>query len=187
MAVPGDATELVRLRRLMFFGMHGRDEPGPWERDAERMARRALRGDGGRGGEGLGEGSHGGGGHRGAGRLGAFVVDGDEAGPPHLAACAVGSVEERLPAPQHPAGRFGFVFSVCTDERYRGRGYARATTEALLDWFAGQGVTRVDLHASGDAEHLYRSMGFAEHSTALSMDLSGRGRALGGSDRPQGD
>jgi GNAT superfamily N-acetyltransferase len=171
MAVPGDAAELVRLRRLMFFGMHGRDEPGPWERDAEDMARRALRG------------ACGGGGH--GGRIGAFVVDGDEPGAPHLAACAVGSVEERLPAPMHPAGRFGFVFNVCTDERYRGRGYARATTEALLDWFAGHGVTRVDLHASGDAERLYRSMGFAEHSTALSLDLSGRGPAR--SDSAPGD
>lgn len=158
MAVPDDAPELVRLRRLMFFGMHGRDEPGPWERDAERMCRRMLRGEGGGA----------------AGRLGAFVVDGEGPGPPHLAACAVGSVEERLPAPGHPAGRFGFVFNVCTDGRYRERGYARATTEALLEWFAGHGVTRVDLHATADAERLYRSMGFAEHSTALSLDLSRR-------------
>ncbi|OEU94461.1 acetyltransferase [Streptomyces abyssalis] len=156
MAVPDDARELVRLRRLMFLGMHGRDEPGPWERDAEAVARRELRRD------------------TASGRLGAFVVDGDEPGPPHLAACAVGTVEERLPAPKHPAGRFGFVFSVCTDERYRGRGYARTTTEALLAWFAGQDVTRVDLHASGDAEHLYRSMGFADHSIPLSIDLSAR-------------
>ncbi len=158
MAGPDDAPELVRLRRLMFLGMHGRDEPGPWERDAERMARRRLRPD-----------------SAGETTLGAFVVDGDEPGPPHLAACAVGTVEERLPAPEHPAGRFGFVFSVCTDERYRGRGYARATTEALLDWFAERHVTRVDLHASGDAEHLYRAMGFAEHSIPLSLDLTRRG------------
>jgi hypothetical protein len=40
---------------------------------------------------------------------------------------------------------------------------------------AAQDVTRVDLHASGDAERLYRSMGFAEHSVALSLDLSRRG------------
>jgi ribosomal protein S18 acetylase RimI-like enzyme len=160
-AVPDDAPELVRLRRLMFLGMHGRDEPGPWERDAERMARRQLlmrpHGDSGDGGQ-----------------LGAFVVDGDEPGPPHLAACAVGRVEERLPAPKHPAGRFGFIFNVCTDGRYRGRGYARATTEALLEWFAVREVTRVDLHASEDAEHLYRSMGFTEHSIPLSIDLSRR-------------
>ena len=61
-----------------------------------------------------------------------------------------------------------------TDPRYRGRGYARETTVALLDWFAAQGVTRVDLHATPEAEHLYRSLGFAEHSTALSRDLSKR-------------
>jgi ribosomal protein S18 acetylase RimI-like enzyme len=160
-AEPDDAAELVRLRRLMFQGMHGRDEPGPWEQDAELMARRRLLAQA----RGAGEGEP----------FGAFVVDGDEPGPPHLAACAVGTVEERLPAPPHPAGRFGFVFNVCTDERYRGRGLARATTEALLEWMAGQDVTRVDLHASGDAERLYRSMGFAEHSVALSLDLSRRG------------
>ncbi|MEU9796109.1 GNAT family N-acetyltransferase [Streptomyces sparsogenes] len=154
-ARPADAAELVRLRRVMFEDMHGRDRPGPWEVSAREAVVRLLTGP--------------------EGRLGAFVVDGVEPGAPHLAACAVGSAEERLPAPGHPSGRFGFVFNVCTDPRYRGRGYARAVTEALLDWFAGQGVTRVDLHATPDAEHLYRSLGFAEHSRALSLDLSGRG------------
>ncbi|MGK5728153.1 GNAT family N-acetyltransferase [Streptomyces sp. URMC 124] len=155
-AAPGDAAEIVRLRRLMFTAMNGEDARGEWERVAEEQVRRQL-----------------------AARpclLGAFVVDGDPepGGPPHLAACAVGRVEERLAAPGHPQGRFGFVFTVCTDERYRGRGMARATTEALLDWFAGQGVTRVDLHATPDAERLYRSLGFAEHSLALSLNVSSR-------------
>ncbi|MBH1938058.1 GNAT family N-acetyltransferase [Streptomyces sp. AV19] len=149
-AGPEDAAEIVRLRRLMFAAMDGRDSPGAWERTAEELVARRL----------------------GAG-LGAFVVDG-EGDAPHLAACAVGTVEQRLPAPGHPTGRFGFVFTVSTDPRYRGRGFARATTEALLEWFAASGVTRVDLHATPDAERLYRSMGFAEHSTALSLDLSGR-------------
>ncbi|MGW1375496.1 GNAT family N-acetyltransferase [Streptomyces sp. NPDC002446] len=156
-AAPGDAAELVRLRRLMFAAMNGQDAPGSWERDAEAMARRLLTGP--------------------DPRLGAFVVAGDGPGAPHLAACAVGTVEERLPAPGHPSGRFGFVFNVCTDPRYRHRGYARATTEALLDWFAGRGVTRVDLHATDGAEPLYRSLGFAEHSTPLSLDLRSRASA----------
>ncbi|MEU7184029.1 MULTISPECIES: GNAT family N-acetyltransferase [Streptomyces] len=156
-ARPEDAAELVRLRRLMFSAMTGRDEPGGWERDAEEMARRQLTGP--------------------DPVLGAFVVDGDAAGAaPHLAACAVGRIEERLPAPGHPAGRFAFVFNVCTDPRYRGRGLARTTTVALLAWFAERGVTRVDLHATDDAEPLYRSLGFAEHSTALSLDLRTRAR-----------
>lgn len=150
-AVPEDAAELVRLRRLMFLAMNGQDSPGRWEQDAEAMARRLLTGP--------------------DARLGGFVVAGDEAGAPHLAACAIGTVEERLPAPGHPSGRFGFVFNVCTDPRYRGRGYARATTEALLRWFAERGVTRVDLHATDGAEPLYRSLGFAEHATPLSLDL----------------
>ena len=154
-AGPQDAAELVRLRRLMFSAMNGRDQPGPWERDAALVVRRRLAEP-----------------HP---SLMAFAVDGDGDGPgaPHLAACAVGRVEERLPAPQNPAGRFGFVFNVCTDERYRGRGYARAMTEALLAWFAERGVTRVDLHTTPDAEALYRALGFAEHSIALSLTLSG--------------
>ncbi|UKY54308.1 GNAT family N-acetyltransferase [Streptomyces inhibens] len=153
-AVPEDAAELVRLRRLMFLAMNGRDDRGSWEQDAEAMARRQLTGP-----DPL---------------LGAFVVVGDEPGAPHLAACAAGTIEERLPAPSHPAGRFGHLFNVCTDPRYRGRGYARATTEALLGWFAERGVSRVDLYATDSAEPLYRSLGFSEHSTALSLDLRSR-------------
>ncbi|MEU7043357.1 GNAT family N-acetyltransferase [Streptomyces varsoviensis] len=156
-ARPSDAPELVRLRRLMFGDMEGEGAPGAWEADAVEMAREQLSVP--------------------SPRLGAFVVDGtDEDGRPLLAACAVGSVETRLPGPRRPTGLFGFIFNVCTDPRYRGRGYARATTEALLDWFAEQGVSRVDLHASEEAEPLYRSLGFAEHSIALSLEVSGRGR-----------
>jgi ribosomal protein S18 acetylase RimI-like enzyme len=141
----------------MFHAMHGRDERGPWETNAEAVARAQLA-----------EADR---------RLGAFVVDGDPGdGGPHLAACAVGRIEERLPAPVSPRGRFGFVFNVCTDPRYRGLGHARATTQALLEWFAAHGVTRVDLHATPEAEPLYRSLGFAEHSIALSLDLSARHR-----------
>ena len=148
-AGPEDAAELVRLRRLMFRSMNGHDQPGSWEEAARTLIRGRLADPG--------------------GTLGAFVVDVAGGG---LAACAVGTVEQRLPAPGHPTGRFGFIFNVCTDPGHRRRGYARATTEALLGWFAEHGVTRVDLHATADAEGLYRDFGFAEHSTALSLDLS---------------
>ncbi|MEV0597835.1 GNAT family N-acetyltransferase [Streptomyces sp. NPDC050315] len=154
-AGPEDAEELIRLRRLMFASMNGSDEPGSWEKTAVEIARRQLSGPN--------------------PVLGAFVVDAngtaDEGAAPRLAACAVGTVEQRLPAPQHPTGRFAFIFNVCTDPEYRGRGYARATTEALLAWLAEQGVSRVDLHATDEAEALYRALGFAEHSTPLSLDV----------------
>ncbi|MEC4020397.1 GNAT family N-acetyltransferase [Streptomyces sp. H27-D2] len=171
-AVPEDAPEIVRLRRLMFAAMRDHDESGAWEDDARELLRGQLAG-------------------RGA-LVGAFVVEADggpdaapgpapgeaagaaPVGGAPLAACAVGSVEQRLPAPGHPTGRFGFVFNVCADPAHRGRGYARATTEALLDWFAAQGVSRVDLHATPDAERLYRAMGFTEHPTALSMNVAAR-------------
>jgi ribosomal protein S18 acetylase RimI-like enzyme len=147
-AVPGDAAEVVRLRTVMFAAMSGEAPPGPWQADAVAMLEKELA--------------------DARSAMGAFVVDAPGGG---LAACAVGTVERRLPAPLHPGGRFGFVFNVCTDERHRGRGYARATTRALLAWFAERGVTRVDLHASAEAERLYRGLGFTEHPIALSLNL----------------
>jgi ribosomal protein S18 acetylase RimI-like enzyme len=163
-ARPEDAAELVRLRRLMFHAMSGRDQPGDWERTAHELARAGLDGRSDLDSAGPS-----------GGLLGAFVVDADPPVPAvaagRLAACAVGTIEQRLPSPGSPQGLFGFVFNVCTDPAYRGRGYARATTRALLDWFAEHGVSRVDLHATPEAEALYRSFGFAEHSTALSLTL----------------
>ncbi|MFD0329118.1 GNAT family N-acetyltransferase [Streptacidiphilus monticola] len=106
-------------------------------------------------------------GEGGTGRFGVFVVD-DADRPGRLAACAVGTLEQRLPAPGHPDGLFGFIFNICTDEAHRRRGYARACTEALLDWFDERGATRLDLHASVEGQQLYRSLGFHEHSVALS-------------------
>jgi ribosomal protein S18 acetylase RimI-like enzyme len=147
-AVPGDAAELVRLRTVMFTAMWGDASPGPWQRTAEATLEKELADAG--------------------SALGAFVVDAPGGG---LAACAVGTVERRLAAPIHPAGLFGYVFNVCTDERHRGRGYARAATQALLAWFAERGVTRVDLHATPDAERLYRDLGFTDHPIALSLTL----------------
>lgn len=153
-ANPADAPELVRLRALMFEAMSGSAAPGPWETVAEQILRERLAVP--------------------ARDLQAFVVDDDER-PGRLASCAVGTLERRLPAPAHPDGLFGFVFNICTDPDRRYRGYARACTEALLDWFDVQRVTRIDLHATEGGESLYRSLGFKEHSIALS-----RTRLLGG-------
>jgi ribosomal protein S18 acetylase RimI-like enzyme len=153
-AVSDDAPELVRLREVMFASMQSgtiaTDGSPDWKPLTESILRAGLGADD-------------------AGRpvFAAFVVDDDER-PGRLAACAIGTLEQRLPAPGHPDGLFGFVFNVCTDPDRRRRGYARACTEALLAWFDEKGATRLDLHASTLGQRIYRDLGFTEYSVALS-------------------
>jgi len=160
-ATPGDAPEVVRLRQAMFDAMGvsaPQDGGAAWRARAVEMLRAELSA----GASDTASGAA-------PGRYGVFVVD-DPEEPGRLAACAVGTIEERLPAPKHPDGLFGFVFNICTDPARRRRGYARACTEALLAWFDARGVTRIDLHATPDGEALYRALGFTEHSLALSRE-----------------
>ncbi|WP_042403623.1 GNAT family N-acetyltransferase [Streptacidiphilus carbonis] len=150
--VPDDAPELVRLRQLMFESMQAGtaaagDGSAGWREAAEDLLRKVTADP--------------------DSNFGIFVVD-DTAHPGRLAACAVGTLEQRLPAPAHPDGLFGFVFNICTDPGSRRRGYARACTEALLDWFDARGATRIDLHATASGQQLYRQLGFTEHSVPLS-------------------
>lgn len=87
-----------------------------------------------------------------------LVVDADRG----LASCGVGTIEQSLPGPDVADGRIGHITGVVTDPPHRGRGYGHAITLGLLDWFRDHTVTRVDLHATRDAEHLYRSLGFVD-------------------------
>ncbi|MEU6375562.1 GNAT family N-acetyltransferase [Streptomyces sp. NPDC046909] len=89
-----------------------------------------------------------------------LVVDGDGDG---LAACGIGTVEQRLPGPHLHNGRIGQVIGVVTDPAHRRRGHSRAVMEGLLDWFRDQEVARVDLYASHEGEPLYRELGFTPH------------------------
>ncbi|TNC19231.1 GNAT family N-acetyltransferase [Amycolatopsis alkalitolerans] len=139
-ADPADAAELTRLRVVMFEGM-GRD-PGRFDdawrrRNTEHFAARLAD----------------------RTRFAAFVVDAGGAG---LAACAIGWLNEHLVGAVHPSSQVGYVANVATDRAHRRRGCARATMEALLAWLRRAGVAKIDLHASPDAEPLYRSLGFTE-------------------------
>ncbi|MEV0645074.1 GNAT family N-acetyltransferase [Phytomonospora sp. NPDC050363] len=136
-----DVDELVRLRGVMQAALHGEESaPGPWQAEAAAVLQRQL--------------------DAGDATLAAFVVERPDE-PGRLAACAVGVIDQRLGSPANPAGRTGYVFSVSTDEGYRRRGYARACMEGVLGWYREQGIRKVDLRASVDAEPLYRSLGFA--------------------------
>ncbi|WP_255292722.1 GNAT family N-acetyltransferase [Micromonospora sp. WMMA1996] len=140
-AVPADADELVRLRGLMLAAMSGSPTaPGRWQ----EVARDNLR-------AWLAEPDP---------WVAAFVVDAPEG--TSLAACAVGTVERRLGGPDDPSGLVGSVFNVSTDPAHRRRGHSRACVAALLAWFRGRGVRRIDLRATAAGRPLYRALGFRE-------------------------
>lgn len=145
-----DAEELLRLRIVMLESVDG--EPvalGEWSERALAALRRRLPVP--------------------DGNLAAFVVD-RPAGT-GLAACAVGMFEERLGSPANPSGLSGYVFSVATDPSYRRRGYSTACLNALLAWFAGNGVSKVALRASEDGLPMYEKLGFVRHD-APSMGIT---------------
>ena len=51
---------------------------------------------------------------------------------------------------------------VATEPDWRRRGLARAVMSELLAWYAQRNVTSIELHATVEAEPLYRSLGFSE-------------------------
>ncbi|MEV4482202.1 GNAT family N-acetyltransferase [Micromonospora coxensis] len=139
-----DAAEVVRLRGVMLASMSGTaPAPGPWQEAARQVLRDHL--------------------DAADATMAVFVVDAPER-PGVLAACATGTVEQRLGGPANPDGRVGYVFNVVTDPGYRRRGYSRACLTALLDWYRDRGVRKIDLRASAEGEPLYRSLGFADVS-----------------------
>lgn len=102
------------------------------------------------------------------GTLAAFVIDDEEPDISRnhkralLLACAVVTLEDRLPGPGFPRGTSGSMSSVFVVPEHRGRGMARAVVSAGLSWLSEMGAEVVDLHATPDAERLYRSLGFSE-------------------------
>jgi len=141
-AVPGDEEEIQRLRHQMAFDVFGAARPAADEPNhlaAVRKVRSWL-------------------------EVGAeattacFVIDALDGDG--LAASAIGAVDERLPSARNPSGRSGYIYGVCTEERYRRRGYSRLVLQALMDWYAGQGIPRIELHSSEYGEALYRELGF---------------------------
>lgn len=137
-ATTADIPELIRLRQVMMDSVWGGPHAGgPWRDTCAAILETALT----------------------DGTMCGLVVDRPEGG---LAACGIGMVAQRLPGAGNPSGRYGYIQSMCTDERHRRQGLARLVFEGLMAWFAEQGVTRVDLHASRMGEPLYRSFGFTD-------------------------
>lgn len=141
-AAEDDVAELVRLRALLFETLGGdffnpASADDDWRDTLAAVLKEQLTAD--------------------AVRI--LVVDGDNG----LAACGIGTIEQRLPGPHLRNGRIGHVIGVVTDPAYRRRGHSSAVMRGLLDWFREREVARVDLYASPEGEPLYRALGFTDH------------------------
>ena len=137
LATTADVPELVRLREVMIVSVRGETDVS-WQAACARILEGALE----------------------CGTMVAAVVD--QPRGEGLAACGVGLVAQRLPGPGCIDGRYGYIQSMCTDERHRRQGLARAVLERLMQWYADAGITSVDLHASDMGESLYRQLGFSD-------------------------
>ncbi|MET9290663.1 GNAT family N-acetyltransferase [Streptomyces sp. NPDC003077] len=141
-AVEDDVAELVRLRALLFETLggdffHPASGGDDWRSALAAVLKEQVTSD--------------------AVRI--LVVEGEDG----LAACGIGTIDQRLPGPHLRNGRIGHVIGVVTDPAYRRRGHSRAIMRDLLAWFRAREVARVDLYASAEGEPLYRALGFAEH------------------------
>ncbi|WP_298338805.1 GNAT family N-acetyltransferase [Ferrimicrobium sp.] len=131
-----DVDEVIRLASLMYEEMGMDTSKTEWRQAAAEHVRRRL-GD----------------------ELMVFVVE-NPTHPGHLVATGAGSIAARLPGPNNPSARVGYIQWISTDVAWRRRGLARAITVALINWFGDQQVRAVELHATQEAEPLYRALGF---------------------------
>lgn len=68
----------------------------------------------------------------------------------------------------------GYVYDIEVHERFRGRGYGRATMLAGIEKSRELGADTVGLHVFGHnapARALYRSLGFVETNVSMSLEL----------------
>ncbi|MEU1311007.1 GNAT family N-acetyltransferase [Streptomyces cinnamoneus] len=137
-AIPDDAPELVRLRRVMLDANH--DEPTPdgdWLKQCENALISMLE----------------------TPRFAMFVLDAPDT-PGRLASCAGAGLSPRLPGHASLALWHGEIHQVATDPAYRRRGYARRVTRAARDWLAAQGCSSAALTATESGIGLYEELGF---------------------------
>lgn len=73
-------------------------------------------------------------------------------------------LKESLPVPHLESCVRAYLANVFVDPAWRGRGLARRLTEAALDFCRSQGIPVMELHASLQAEPLYRALGFVPTS-----------------------
>lgn len=141
-ALPADAAELVRLAELMYTSVELACDDA-WRESALRQVGSRLAGD----------------------DLWGWVIDADAeyggSGPGgRLASSGLVNLNPRLAIPGMIADARGFVQWVCTDTEYRGRGYAKAIMQRILDDSDERGIEVLELLATPAARSLYLSLSF---------------------------
>ncbi len=82
-----------------------------------------------------------------------------------VAACAFLLVVEKPLSPSFMTGKTGTVLNVYTAPAYRRRGYAKRIMQRLLSDAVEKNLSTVELKATDDGYHLYKSMGFSEDTS----------------------
>ncbi len=138
-ATTADASELVRLRRMMFETM-GFDDPA--QLDAADAATKAYL----------------------AKEIPSRRFHGWLAVT--STGLAVGSggvvIDQHPPGPGNLSGQVGYIMNLVTDPQYRRRCIARRMMQTMLRWLADQGVQQVTLHATEVGRPLYKELGFVD-------------------------
>jgi GNAT superfamily N-acetyltransferase len=136
-ATAEDAGEIVRLAELLWAGLGVDTTTSAWRVNALEATRRRLGND-----------------------MYAAVVDSPDGSG--LVASGAAVILDRLPVPNVPDGRVGYIGWMWTDPASRSQGLARAVFRELVGWLRAAGIRRIELGSTPDGEPLYRSEGFGE-------------------------
>ena len=77
-------------------------------------------------------------------------------------ACAFLLVVEKPMSPMFITGKTGTVLNVYTKPEHRRKGYGKQLMNALLEGAKAMGLSVVELKATEDGYHLYKSVGFED-------------------------
>lgn len=79
-----------------------------------------------------------------------------------IVGCGGVCVHRELPSPDNLGGGCAYLMNIYTKARYRGHGVATALIRHMIEQAQAQGISKIYLETSFDAERLYRSMGFRD-------------------------
>lgn len=92
--------------------------------------------------------------------------DGDK-----VVGCASMSYIWIMPTFSHPTGNRGHLMNVYTSKNYRRQGIAARMVQFLIEEAKARGATEISLDATEAGKPLYRSLGWTENSSGMTLKL----------------